>query len=193
MPRWKYIQNAEILPLEKETHSFTNTFEDRNAPQFYDNMKNDQIQSVRILLDLETLHQRKTGIYCKIWRDREMGNVSINPLLPSHSFLLYWNHVGHPPEIISSNKDKWTVLHFLNFSCAYVSEVFFFKDLLNFQTVWFFFCSWDLSRGFTKENVKQFSVTPLAQQVRGTKKKNEIRRSPLLFYAPLKKIPLNSF
>lgn len=55
------------------------------------------------------------------------------------------------------------------------------------QYEFFCVCSWALSRGFTKENAKQFSVTPLAQEVRGTKKKNEIRQSPFALLCTFKK------
>lgn len=57
---------------------------------FYDNVKNDQIQNVSIPLDLETLnlkgYKRERKVYTARW---EMGNVSVNHLLPSRSSQFY--------------------------------------------------------------------------------------------------------
>lgn len=101
MSRWKYIQNAEILPLDKESHKYTNTFEDRNASQRlwqYEKWSDPKCQDSFRTRDSssEELQQRKKSTYRKIWRDREMENVPINHLLRSHSFPLYQYHVGHP-------------------------------------------------------------------------------------------------
>lgn len=154
---------------------------------FYDSMKNDQIQNVSVPLDLETLNPKTRNRGRKAYTARcETGNASINHLLLSRSFQLYWNHVGQSTEILSGNREKWMVLHALRFSCAEVSEVVWKKDLVKFQTQCDFFCSCALSRGFSKENAKQVSVTPLAQWVRGVERKNGIRGSPSLFYSPLK-------
>lgn len=57
---------------------------------FYDSMKNDQIQNVSVRLDLETLNPKTHNRGRKAYTvSCETGNASINHLLPSRSFQLY--------------------------------------------------------------------------------------------------------
>lgn len=141
MSRWRHTPNAVILPLGEKAHIFPKVnLKTEILYNFYDSMKNDQIQNVSVPLDLETLNPKTCNRGRKAYTARcETGNASINHLLLSRSFQLYWNHVGQSTEILSGNREKWMVLHALHFSWAEVSEVVWKKDLVKFQTQCDFF------------------------------------------------------